>query len=218
MKIIPKLLLALTAFAGGLTLAADIVPPDVLVRDVTNEVLEIIKEDRDIQAGDRKKILDLVEVKILPHFNFARITQLAVGKNWRSATPEQRQALVNAFRTLLVRTYSSALATYRNQTSAVKPTDVKPGDNDTVVKVQINQPNGQPLMIDYSMEKTPQGWKVYDVVVAGISLVTSYRSSFNNEINRSGIDGLIKTLMDKNQKLESGEEKPANLQVQSEIK
>ena len=218
MKIIPKLLLALTAFAGGLTLAADIVPPDVLVRDVTNEVLEIIKEDRDIQAGDRKKILDLVEVKILPHFNFARITQLAVGKNWRSATPEQRQALVNAFRTLLVRTYSSALATYRNQTSAVKPTDVKPGDNDTVVKVQINQPNGQPLMIDYSMEKTPQGWKVYDVVVGGISLVTSYRSSFNNEINRSGIDGLIKTLMDKNQKLESGEEKPANLQVQSEIK
>jgi len=218
MKIIPKLLLALTAFAGGLTLAADIVPPDVLVRDVTNEVLEIIKEDRDIQAGDRKKILDLVEVKILPHFNFARITQLAVGKNWRSATPEQKQALVNAFRTLLVRTYSSALATYRNQTSAVKPTDVKPGDNDTVVKVQINQPNGQPLMIDYSMEKTPQGWKVYDVVVAGISLVTSYRSSFNNEINRSGIDGLIKTLMDKNQKLESGEEKPANLQVQSEIK
>ena len=218
MKIIPKLLLALTAFAGGLTLAADIVPPDVLVRDVTNEVLEIIKEDRDIQAGDRKKILDLVEVKILPHFNFARITQLAVGKNWRSATPEQRQALVNAFRTLLVRTYSSALATYRNQTSAVKPTDVKPGDNDTVVKVQINQPSGQPLTIDYSMEKTPQGWKVYDVVVAGISLVTSYRSSFNNEINRSGIDGLIKTLMDKNQKLESGEEKPANLQVQSEIK
>lgn len=218
MKIIPKLLLALMAFAGGLTLAADIVPPDVLVRDVTYEVLEIIKEDRDIQAGDRKKILDLVEVKILPHFNFARITQLAVGKNWRSATPEQRQALVNAFRTLLVRTYSSALATYRNQTSAVKPTDVKPGDNDTVVKVQINQPNGQPLMIDYSMEKTPQGWKVYDVVVAGISLVTSYRSSFNNEINRSGIDGLIKTLMDKNQKLESGEEKPANLQVQSEKK
>lgn len=218
MKIIPKLLLALTAFTGGLTLAADIVPPDVLVRDVTNEVLEIIKEDRDIQAGDRKKILDLVEVKILPHFNFARITQLAVGKNWRSATPEQKQALVNAFRTLLVRTYSSALASYRNQTSAVKPTDVKPGDNDTVVKVLINQPNGQPLIIDYSMEKTPQGWKVYDVVVGGISLVTSYRSSFANEINRSGIDGLIKTLMNKNQRLESGEEKPANLQVQSEKK
>ena len=218
MKIIPKLLLALTAFASSLTLAADIVPPDVLVRNTSNEVLEIIKKDQDIQAGDRKKILDLVEVKILPHFNFTRITQLAVGKNWRSATPEQKQTLVNEFRTLLVRTYSTAIGSYRNQTFEVKPTDAKPGDNDTVVKVQINQPNGQPVMIDYSMEKTPQGWKVYDVIVAGISLVTSYRSSFANEINRSGIDGLIKTLMDKNQKLESGEEKPANLQVQSEKK
>ena len=218
MKIIPKLLLALAAFAGGLTLAADIVPPDVLVRDVSKEVLEIVKEDRDIQAGDRKKILDLVEVKILPHFNFAHITQLAVGKNWRSATPEQKQALVKEFRTLLVRTYSTTLNSYRNQTIEVKPADTKPGDNDTVVKQQINQPTGQPIIIDYSMEKTPQGWKVYDVVVAGVSLVTSYRSTFNNEINRSGIDGLIKTLMDKNQRLESGEEKPANLQVQLEKK
>lgn len=213
MKIIPKLLLALTAFAGGLTLAADILPPDVLVRNTSKEVLEIIKKDKDIQTGDRKKLLDLVEVKILPHFNFAHITQLAVGKSWRSATPEQKQALVNAFRTLLVRTYSSALTSYKDQTYEVKTADVK-GD-DATVKVEINQPGGQPIMIDYSLEKTQQGWKVYDVIVAGISLVTSYRSSFANEINRSGIDGLIKTLMDKNQKLESGEEKPANLQVQS---
>jgi phospholipid transport system substrate-binding protein len=213
MKIIPKLLLALTAFAGGLTLAADIVPPDVLVRNTSKEVLEIIKKDKDIQTGDRKKLLDLVEVKILPHFNFARTTQLAVGKSWRSATPEQKQALVNAFRTLLVRTYSSALTSYKDQTYEVKTADVK-GD-DATVKVEINQPGGQPIMIDYSLEKTQQGWKVYDVIVAGISLVTSYRSSFANEINRSGIDGLIKTLTDKNQKLESGDEKPPNLQVQS---
>lgn len=213
MKIIPKLLLALTAFAGGLTLAADIVPPDVLVRNTSKEVLEIIKKDKDFQTGDRKKLLDLVEVKILPHFNFAHITQLAVGKSWRSATPEQKQALVNAFRTLLVRTYSSALTSYKDQTYEVKTADVK-GD-DATVKVEINQPGGQPIMIDYSLEKTQQGWKVYDVIVAGISLVTSYRSSFANEINRSGIDGLIKTLMDKNQKLESGEEKAPNLQVQS---
>ncbi|HWN30775.1 MAG TPA: ABC transporter substrate-binding protein [Burkholderiales bacterium] len=213
MKIIPKLLLALTAFAGGLTLAVDILPPDVLVRNTSKEVLEIIKKDKDIQTGDRKKLLDLVEVKILPHFNFAHITQLAVGKSWRNATPEQKQALVNAFRTLLVRTYSSALTSYKDQTYEVKTADVK-GD-DATVKVEINQPGGQPIMIDYSLEKTQQGWKVYDVIVAGISLVTSYRSSFANEINRSGIDGLIKTLMDKNQKLESGEEKPANLQVQS---
>src|SRR5712691_324840 len=203
MKIIPKLLLALTAFAGGLTLAADIVPPDVLVRNTSKEVLEIIKKDKDIQIGDRKKLLDLVEVKILPHFNFAHITQLAVGKSWRSATPEQKQALVNAFRTLLVRTYSSALTSYKDQTYEVKTADVK-GD-DATVKVEINQSGRQPIIIDYSLEKTQQGWKVYDVVVAGISLVTSYRSSFANEINRSGIDGLIKTLMDKNQRLESGE-------------
>ncbi len=216
MKIIPELLLVLAAFASGLTLAADIVPPDVLVRDTSKEVLEIVKKDKDIQAGDRKKILDLVETKILPHFDFTRITRLAVGKNWRAATPEQQQVLVKEFRMLLVRTYSTALTSYKDQTYEVKAADIK-GD-DATVKVEINQPGGQPIMIDYSLEKTPQGWKIYDVVVAGISLVTSYRSTFNNEINRSGIDGLIKTLMDKNEKLESGEEKPANLQVQSEKK
>lgn len=213
MRVIPKLLLVLTVFASGLTLAADIVPPDVLVRDTSKEVLEIVKKDTDIQAGDRKKILDLVQTKILPHFDFTRITRLAVGKNWRSATPEQQQALVREFRTLLVRTYSTALTSYKDQTYEVKAADIK-GD-DATVKVEINQPGGQPIMIDYSLEKTPQGWKVYDVIVAGISLVTNYRSTFNNEINRSGIDGLIKTLMDKNEKLESGAEKPTNLlQVQ----
>ncbi len=216
MRVIPKLLLVLTVFASGLTLAADIVPPDVLVRDTSKEVLEIIKKDKNIQTGDRKKLLELVETKILPHFDFTRITRLAVGKNWRTATPEQKQTLVKEFRTLLVRTYSTALTNYKDQTYEVKAADVK-GD-DATVKVEINQPGGQPIMIDYSLEKTPQGWKVYDVVVAGISLVTSYRSTFDNEINRSGMDGLIKTLMDKNEKLESGAEKPANLQVRSEKK
>ncbi len=213
MRVIPKLLLVLTLFASGLTLAADIVPPDVLVRDTSKEVLEIVKKDKDIQAGDRKKILDLVETKILPHFDFVRITRLAVGKNWRTATPEQQQALVKEFRTLLVRTYSTALTSYKDQTYEVKAADIK-GD-DALVKVEISQPGGQPIIIDYSLEKTPQGWKVYDIIVAGISLVTNYRNTFNNEINRSGIDGLIKTLMDKNEKLESSEEKPTKLlQVQ----
>jgi phospholipid transport system substrate-binding protein len=216
MKTIPKLLLVLAAFASGLTLAEDIVPPDMLVRNTSKEVLDIIKKDKDIQTGDRKKLLDLVETKILPHFDFTRITRLAVGKNWRTATPEQQQALVKEFRTLLVRTYSSALTNYKDQTYEVKTADVK-GD-DATVRVEINQPGGQPIMIDYSLEKTQLGWKVYDVIVAGISLVTSYRSTFNNEINQSGIDGLIKTLMDKNQKLESGEVKPADLHVQSENK
>lgn len=214
MKLIPKLLLVLVVFASGLTLATDMVPPDVLVRDTSKEVLEIVKKDKDIQAGDRKKILDLVETKILPHFNFTRITRLAVGKHWRTATPEQQQMLVKEFRTLLVRTYSTALTNYKGQAYEVKAADIK-GD-DATVKVEIDQPGGQPIMIDYTLEKTPQGWKVYDIVVAGISLVTSYRSTFSNEINSSGIDGLIKTLAVKNEKLESGEIKPADLRVQSE--
>ncbi len=209
MRVISVLLLLLTVFASGLTLAADIVPPDVLVRNTSKEVLDIVKKDKDIQAGDRKKIHDLVETKILPHFDFVRITRLAVGKNWRIATPEQQQTLVKEFRTLLVRTYSTALTSYKDQTYEVKAADIK-GD-DALVKVEINQPGGQPINIDYNLEKTPQGWKVYDVIVAGVSLVTNYRSTFNNEVNRSGIDGLIKTLMDKNEKLESGEEKPTNL-------
>lgn len=213
MRVMPKLLLVLTVSASGLTLAADIVPPDVLVRDTSKEVLEIVKNDKDIQT-DRKKLLDLVETKILPHFDFTRITRLAVGKNWRTATPEQRQSLVKEFRTLLVRTYSSALTKYKDQTYEVKTADIK-GD-DATVRVEINQPGAQPITIDYSLEKTPEGWKVYDVVVAGISLVTSYRSTFDSEINRSGIDGLIKTLMDKNEKLESGDQKRVDLHVQSE--
>lgn len=211
MKIFGELLVALMVVTGGAARAED-VPPDVLVRDTSTEVVEIIKKDKDIQAGNRQKILELVDAKILPHFDFVRITQLAVGKNWRSATPEQKQALVMEFRTLLVRTYSTALSAYRNQTFEFKPADIK-GD-DAVVKVQINQPGGQPIVMAYSMEKTLQGWKIYDVVVGGISLVTSYRSSFNNEIGQNGIDGLIKTLTEKNQRLESGAEKPATLQVQ----
>jgi phospholipid transport system substrate-binding protein len=211
MKIFGELLVALMVVTGGAARAED-VPPDVLVHDTSTEVVEIIKKDKDIQAGNRQKILELVEAKILPHFDFVRITQLAVGKNWRSATPEQKQALVQEFRTLLVRTYSTALSAYRNQTFEFRPADIK-GD-DAVVKVQINQPGGQPIIMAYSMEKTPQDWKIYDVVVGGISLVTSYRSSFNNEIAQNGIDGLIRTLTEKNQRLESGAEKPATLQVQ----
>ncbi|HVS27346.1 MAG TPA: ABC transporter substrate-binding protein [Burkholderiales bacterium] len=211
MKILGKLLVALTFVGSSAARAAD-AAPDTLVRDTYNEVLEILKKDKDIQAGDRQKLLGLVEAKILPHFDFARITRLAVGKNWRAATPEQRQALVKEFRTLLVRTYSTALGTYKDQTFEVRPADVK--GNDAAVKVQINQPGGQPIMLDYSMEKTQQGWKVYDVMVSGISLVTSYRSSFNEEINRTGIDGLIKTLVEKNRKLESGGEKSTSVQLE----
>jgi phospholipid transport system substrate-binding protein len=215
MKTFYRLPWVLAVFASGLTLAADIVPPDVLVRNTADEVLQIVKNDKSIQAGDRKKLYQLVETKVVPHFDFVRITRLAVGKNWRHATPEQQQSLVAQFRTLLVRTYSTALTSYKDQTYTVKPADIQ-GD-DALVRVEIMQPGGQPITMDYSLEKTPDGWKVYDVVVAGVSLVTSYRSTFNNQIDQSGIDGLIKVLMDKNEKLDSGTDKPNN-QVQAQQK
>ncbi|HMJ48967.1 MAG TPA: ABC transporter substrate-binding protein [Burkholderiales bacterium] len=213
MKFACKISLVLVLLASGLTLAAEILPPDVLVRDTAKEVLDIVTSDTDIKGGARKKLLDLVETKIVPHFDFVRITRLAVGKNWRNATPQQQETLVKEFRTLLVRTYSSALTNYKNQPYVVKPADIK-GD-DALVKVEISQSGGQPIIMDYSLEKTPDGWKVYDVAVAGVSLVTSYRSTFNNEINQSGIDGLIKTLMEKNEKLDGAAEKSSDMiQVQ----
>jgi len=190
--------------AGGFLLAATAgfaadIAPDVLAKNTTEEVLAIIRADKDIQAGNRKKILDLVDAKVLPHFDFARMTMLAVGKNWSRATPAQQQALAREFRTLLVRTYSASLTAYKNQVIDFKPLNMQPGDTDVKVKTEVKQPGGKPIPIDYSMEKLAAGWKVYDVVVDGVSLVTNYRNSFASEIRQSGIDGLIKTLADKNQ-------------------
>ncbi len=175
--------------------------PDVLVKSVTQEVLGIIKQDRDIQAGNQKKTIALVEDKVLPHFNFTRMTALAMGQNWRKATPEQQKALVEEFRTLLVRTYSSALAVYRNQVIDFKPLRAQASDSDVVVRSDVKQSGGEPVTIDYSMEKTPNGWKVYDVSIGGVSLVTTYRDTFANEVRTSGVDGLIKALADKNRQL-----------------
>lgn len=185
----------LAATAG---FAADLAP-DVLAKNTTEEVLAIIKADKDIQAGNKKKMLDLIDAKVLPHFDFARMTMLAVGKNWNRATPAQQQALAREFRTLLVRTYSASLTAYKNQVIDFKPLNMQPGDTDVKVKTEVKQPGGKPIPIDYSMEKMAAGWKVYDVSVDGVSLVTNYRNSFASEIRQSGIDGLIKTLADKNQ-------------------
>ncbi|MET0680823.1 MAG: ABC transporter substrate-binding protein, partial [Burkholderiales bacterium] len=148
-----------------------------------------------------KKTIALVEDKVLPHFNFTRMTALAMGQNWRKATPEQQKALVEEFRTLLVRTYSSALAVYRNQVIDFKPLRAQASDSDVVVRSDVKQSGGEPVTIDYSMEKTPNGWKVYDVSIGGVSLVTTYRDTFANEIRTSGVDGLIKALADKNRQL-----------------
>ena len=190
------LLLALmTGFNSAQTLAAD-TPPDVLARTTTNEVLTILKQDKDLKNGNLGKVYKLVEAKILPNFDFNRMTQLVIGKHWPRATAEQKQALVTEFRNLLVRTYSSSMTAFTNQTVEFKPLSMKAGETDVTVRSEIRQPGGQPIPIDYSMYKTAFGWKIYDVTIDSVSLVTNYRSSFSSEIRQKGIDGLIKTLAD----------------------
>lgn len=191
-------MLALTALAMP---AAAELAPDALARSVTDEVLTIVRADKDLQAGNPQKVAQLVETKVLPHFNFNRMTQLAVGRNWRQASPAQQRLLVEEFRTLLVRTYTTAFTQYKNQTIEYRPLRMAPADTDVIVKSLIKQPSGQPIAIDYRMEKGKGGWKVYDVTIEGISLVENYRNTFNNEIQRSGVDGLIKALADKNKAL-----------------
>lgn len=183
--------------------AAQEVAPDVLVKGISNEVLDIIRKDKDIQAGNTKKIVDLVETKVLPHFNFTRMTAYAVGVNWRRASPEQQKLLIDQFRTLLVRTYSTALSSYKNQVIDFKPLRAQAADTEVKVRSEIKQSGAQAVTIDYTMEKTPAGWKVFDVEVGGVSLVANYRETFTNEIRTAGIDGLIKTLASKNKQLEA---------------
>ena len=173
--------------------------PDELVRTVTQDVISVVKGDKAIQAGDRKKTIALVEEKVLPHFNFTRMTALALGVNWRKATPEQQKAVVDEFRTLLV---NRAEAAGGDVVIEVLPPRAKQGDTEVAVRSVVKQPGGEPVTIDYSMEKTPAGWKVYDVAIGGVSLVTTYRDAFANEVRNGGIDGLIKSLAEKNRQLE----------------
>ena len=195
-------LIVLAVLVAGLNSTAAMAQeaPDAMVRKNTNEILAAIKADKDLAAGNQKKIEKLADEKVLPFFNFVRMTQLAVGRNWRDANDAQKKMLIDEFRTLLVRTYSTSLTQFRNQTIDVKPLKVAPADTEIVVKTQVNQPGGQPIPIDYSMEKSGDSWKVYDVLIDGVSLVTNYRSSFNTEIQKSGIDGLIKSLSERNAK------------------
>lgn len=188
--------LAMTASTVAL---ADTAPDDI-VRKSTAEILAAIKADKDLIAGDAKKIEKLAEEKVLPYFNFAHMTQLAVGRNWRDTSDIQKTALTEQFRILLVRTYSTSLTQFRNQTIDVKPLKVAAADTEVVVKTQVVQSGSAPIPIDYSMEKTAAGWKVFDVLIDGVSLVTNYRSTFNTEIKANGIDGLVKSLTDRNLK------------------
>jgi phospholipid transport system substrate-binding protein len=175
--------------------------PDVLVKSVTSEVVEIIAKDKDIRSGDRAKLIQLIEAKVLPHFSFQSMTALAMGQSWGKASPEQKRQLTEEFKTLLVRTYASALAAYSEQKFEYRPLRARPTDTDVTVQVRVLQPGAQPVPIDYSMEKTARGWKVYDVMVGGVSLVANYRTEFNSTVRSAGVDGLIKNLQAKNRSL-----------------
>ena len=181
--------------------------PDVLVKNVTNEVLDIVRKDKDIQSGSHQRAIALVEAKVLPHFDFSHMTRLSMARDWRTATPVQQKTLTDEFRTLLVRTYSKALTEYKNQSIEFKPLKMKAGDTDVKVSTLISQPGSKPIPLDYYLEKLPQGWKVYDIEVDGISLVINYRESFANEVRKGGIDGLISSLQAKNRTADAAEKK-----------
>lgn len=177
---------------------AEDMAPDVLVKKVTDEVLTVVRTDKDLQNGNTKKAIDLVETKVLPHFNFSRMTALALGREWSKTSAEQKTRLTNEFRILLVRTYSNALTAYKDQTVEYKPFKMQAGETDVTVRTLVHQTNGKHIGLDYALDKQADGWKVYDVVVAGVSLVTNYRESFSQEIRANGVDGLISTLAAKN--------------------
>ncbi len=194
---------SLFAFFSGLLIAvtamAQEVAPDALIKSVSSEVLDIVRKDKDIQSGNTKKAIDLVEAKVLPHFNFTRMTQLALARDWKQANPAQQKILTDEFHLLLVRTYSKALTEYKDQTINYKPFTLKAGETDVRVRTEIKQSGaGKNIELDYFLEKSGTAWKVYDIEVGGISLVTTYRDSFATEVRKSGIDGLIKSLQAKN--------------------
>jgi phospholipid transport system substrate-binding protein len=175
--------------------------PDALVKRISSEVLTIAKADKDIQAGNTRKVMDLVETKILPYVDFERMTSLAAGRYWREATPEQKRQLSAEFRTLLIFTYSGALSQVRNETIEFKPLRADPSDQEVEVRSQVNMTRGEPVLLNYRVAKTPAGWKIYDINVLGAWLVETYKGTFNSEISKGGIDGLIKTLAAKNKQL-----------------
>jgi phospholipid transport system substrate-binding protein len=183
-------------FSAG-AIAAELSADD-LVKQTAEDVLATIKNDKDIQAGNQQKIFALAEEKILPNFDFDRVCRMVLGKNWKSASPEQQATFQKEFRSLLLRTYATALGKYKNQVIEYKPLRAEPGAKNVSVKTQILQPGGQPIAVDYSLVKGDNGWKVYDIVIESVSLVTNYRSQFSNEIRTNGLDSLNKKLAEKN--------------------
>lgn len=190
-------LLALVASLFALPVQAQALGPEELVRKVTADVLETVKSDKEL-LGDRKRALALAEQKVLPHVDFREAAQLAVGKIWWKATPAQQERIVAEFRGLLIRIYSNALDTYRGQTMQVMPVRMAAGATETTVRNRYLKPGAPPVPVEYAMKKTPEGWKIYDITVEGVSLVLTYRSEFEQITRVSGIDGLIKRLAEKN--------------------
>jgi len=172
--------------------------PDVLVKQTADDVLAIIKNDKEIQAGNQQKLYAVAEEKILPNFDFDRVCRMVLGKNWKAATTEQQASFQKEFRSLLLRTYSVALGKYKDQVIEYKPMRIEPDAKNVTVKTQILQSGGQPIAVDYSLVKNGASWKVYDIVIENVSLVTNYRSQFSNEIRQNGIDSLNTKLADKN--------------------
>jgi phospholipid transport system substrate-binding protein len=182
---------------GAAAARADTQAPDALIKQVSTDVLESLKTDKSIKAGDLQKIIALVDAKVMPHVNFQRMTSSAVGRYWRQATPEQQKRLQDEFKILLVRTYSGALAQVKDQTVQLKPMRGSAADPEVVVKTEVRG-QGDPIQLDYRLEKAGDGWKIYDVNVMGVWLVENYRNSFAQEIGANGIDGLIAKLAERN--------------------
>lgn len=201
METIRRVVLSLSLALGAPLSQASEVAPDALLSAVTSEVIAVLKQNRE-HADNAAKLAELVETKVLPLFNFFRMAQLAMARNWRVASPEQQNALTAEFRTLLVRTYSVALSNYRDQAIAYKRLRTAPGDTEVTVRSDVKQGAGQ-VKIDYDMEKTPAGWKVYDIKIDGVSLVTAYREGFAARVRDAGVDGLIKSLAEKNRQGDS---------------
>ncbi|MBC3806716.1 ABC transporter substrate-binding protein [Undibacterium seohonense] len=201
MKKISQFLVGLCFSIGLLGAAQAQEAPDVLIKRLSTEIVDAAKNDKDIQSGNRQRINDLVEAKVLPHINFERMTSLAVSKSWRSATPDQQKQLVTEFRTLLIHTYSGAITQIRDQRVEFKPFRSAPDDTEVEVKSLVIQTRGEPLQLSYRLEKTASGWKIFDINVLGAWLVETYKGSFSAEVSKNGVDGLIKTLVEKNKKL-----------------
>ena len=199
MKAIVKILcLAGLALLANVAMANIDMAPDELVKQTADDVLTIVKNDKDIQAGNQQKLFAVVEEKILPNFDFDRVCRMVLGKNWKSASPEQQALFQKEFRSLLLRTYATALGKYRDQVIEYRPMQTDASEKNVTVKTQIIQKGGQPIAVDYSLVKGPAGWKVYDITIESVSLVTNYRSQFSSEIRQNGLDSLNKKLADKN--------------------